>query len=69
MKFNYFHKEQKKAFKTNHHRPENLYYNKEDDCFTCPIGQKMRRVSEYEKPNSYGYVSTIKKYKAQNCKS
>ena len=32
------------------------------------MGQKMRCVSEYETPNSYGYVSTIKKYKAQNCK-
>lgn len=69
VKFNYFHKEQKKAFKTDPHRPENLHYNKEDDCFICPIGQKMDCINEYEKPNSYGYISIIKRYKAQNCKA
>jgi len=69
VKFNYFHKEQKKSFRMDPHKPENLHYNKEDDCFICPIGQKMECINEYEKPNSHGYVSTVKKYKAQNCKS
>lgn len=69
VKFNYFHKEQKKAFKTDPHRPENLHYNKEEDCFICPIGQKMECIDEYKRPNSYGYISTIKRYKAQNCKA
>jgi transposase len=69
VKFNYFHKEQKKSFKTDPYRPENLYYNKEADCFICPMGQRMECISEFEKSNDYGYVSTIKKYKAQNCRS
>jgi transposase len=68
VKFNYFHKEQKKAFKTDPHKSENLHYNEKEDCFICPMGQKMNCEHEYENPNIYGYVSTIKRYKAQNCK-
>jgi hypothetical protein len=41
VKFNYFHYEQTKKFKTNIFHKENLYYNEKDDCFYCPMGQKM----------------------------
>jgi transposase len=68
VKYNYFHKEQKKAFKSDPHRTENLFYNEEQDFFVCPMGQKMSLVGEYKKTNASGYVSTIKKYQAINCK-
>lgn len=68
VKFNYFHMEQKKAFKLNPHRTQNMYYNREDDYFVCPMGQHMSFVSEYEKSNTFGYISTIRKYQAKNCK-
>jgi transposase len=68
VKYNYFHKEQKKAFKTDPYMLENLYYNEEGDYFVCPMGQHMIFISEYNKTNSHGYTSTIKKYRATNCK-
>ncbi len=67
VKFNYFHKEQKKAFKSDPHKVENLHYNQEEDYFVCPSGQHMKVVAEYEKINESGYVSLIKKYRAKNC--
>ena len=67
VKFNYFHKEQKKAFKTDPHKVENLHYNTSEDYFVCPMGQHMRMVAEYEKTNASGYVSQIKKYQAKDC--
>jgi hypothetical protein len=41
--FNYFHKEQKKSFKDNAFLAQNLYYNKENDYFVCPIGHHMEK--------------------------
>ncbi|PKQ63065.1 transposase [Labilibaculum filiforme] len=69
VKFNYFHMEQKKAFKLDPYRVENMHYNKVDDYFVCPMGQHMNFVSEYEKSNGFGYISTIRKYRAKNCKN
>lgn len=68
VKFNYFHKEQKRAFKLDPEKVENLHYNTEGDYFVCPMGQHMTFVSEFKKSNSSGYVSKIRKYKAKNCR-
>lgn len=68
VKFNYFHIEQKKAFKQDPFRIENMHYNKDKDYFVCPMGQHMEFVSEYEKSNSFGYVSKIRKYRAKSCR-
>src|SRR5690606_40649781 len=39
VKCNYFHKEQKRAQKNNPFLLQNLYYNKEEDFYVCPMGQ------------------------------
>ena len=44
VKYNLFHKEQKRAFKNDIFRIENLYYNREEDYFVCPMGQHMQRI-------------------------
>ncbi len=67
VKFNYFHAEQKKAFKTNPYKVENLHYNETEDYFVCPMGQHMHFVAEYQKANTHGYQSTLRKYRAKNC--
>jgi len=68
VKFNYFHKEQTKAFKKDPSKVENLHYNQQEDYFVCPMGQPMTLIAEYEKVNESGFTSTIKKYRAQKCK-
>ena len=50
IKYNYFDKEQKKT-KTDK-KPfstEKLYYNEEEDCYYCPMGQKMKKIGEIKR--------------------
>jgi hypothetical protein len=44
VKYNYFHKEQKKSFRNNGFLAQDLYYNKEKDYYVCPMGQHMQKV-------------------------
>lgn len=69
VKYNYFHQEKKKAFKKDLRKVENLHYDQENDIFICPMGQAMKLVDQYEKENTSGYVSFIKKYQATNCQN
>ena len=46
VKYNYFHKEQKKTFKNNPFLFQNFYYNREQDYFVCPTGQHMNNVGK-----------------------
>lgn len=67
VKYNYFHKEQKRSFKNNPFLQQNLYYNQREDYFVCPMGQHMKRTGDTTKTNSSGYVSQIAVYKARQC--
>jgi hypothetical protein len=67
VKYNYFHKEQKRIFKNNPFLQQNLYYNNREDYFVCPMGQHMKRTRDITKTNSSGYVSQIAIYKARQC--
>ena len=67
VKYNYFHKEQKKPFKDDIFRIENLYYNKEGDYFVCPMGQHMERVGTRHNKTEKGYRTLNAVYRAQRC--
>jgi len=68
VKFNYFHKEQSKKWKENPSKIENLYYNDQQDCYYCPMGQKMTFVRESTRTTDNGYKQIKRYYQAQNCK-
>jgi transposase len=68
VKYNYFDKEQREKEKAKPvFHPENLYYNKEENCYYCPMGQKMRFIGNYIEKTEAGYERTLSKYQAQNC--
>ena len=67
VKYNYFHMEQKRAFRDNPFRIENLHYNAEGDYFVCPMGQHMRRVGTRHDRTESGYVIEQAAYRAQRC--
>ncbi len=69
VKYNYFHKEQTKKFKTDISRPENLYYNEKGDYFICPMGQKMVLITTGIRETSTGYKYETRTYQAVNCSS
>jgi hypothetical protein len=67
VKYNYFHKEQSRKFKLDVSRIENLYYNKAQDYFVCPMGQKMTTIYKSWRTSDLGYKYQVTHYRAQNC--
>jgi transposase len=52
----------KKPFAT-----DKLYYNKEKDCYYCPMGQPMNNIGTTTKKTSTGFKQHITIYQARNC--
>ena len=71
VKYNYFHKEQKqtKDKESNIKTVSSLYYNKQKDEYTCPIGQPMVKVGETNQSTENGYRQNKSIYEAKNCGS
>ncbi len=67
VKYQYFHIEQSKKWKTDPYRAENMPYNEKDDSFTCPIGQKMSFIGEKVKITDNGFRQIKRLYQAKNC--
>jgi len=68
VKYNTFDKEQKrKASYAKGFKSDELYYNKEQDCYYCPMGQRMQYISTSTHTTENGYQQQVKKYQAQNC--
>ncbi len=67
VKYNYFHKEQKRSFKKDAFHVQNLFYNPEQDFFICPMGQKMVKRGMGKRTSDLGYVSNVTYYKAIRC--
>lgn len=67
VKYNYFHKEQKKKMKNNPFLPQNLFYNAEQDFYVCPMGQRMEKIGEGKRTSANGYESKVAYYQAKRC--
>lgn len=67
VKYNYFYPEQQKGDKANSlFRVDNHYYNPQQDCYYCPMGQKMAFLETSQKISLGGYERTLSRYQAQN---
>lgn len=67
VKYNYFHKEQKRTMKNNPFLVQNLFYNAEKDFFVCPMGQRMENIGTGKRISSNGYESKVTYYQAKRC--
>jgi transposase len=67
VKYNYFHKEQKRSHKQNPFLVGNLYYNPQLDFYVCPMGQRMHCVGKGKRVSSNGYESQVFYYQAIRC--
>ena len=67
VKYNFFHKEQKRAFKDDIFRIENLYYNADGDYYVCPMGQHMERAGTRHNRTESGYRTLNAVYRAGDC--
>lgn len=46
---------------------DKLHYNKQQDCYICPMGQRMEKAGTYPKTTTTGFQQTISRYRAKNC--
>lgn len=67
VKYSYFHKEQKKKHQLDPSQKSNLYYDKAQDCYYCPMGQRMDKVFQKTQTTKTGYEQYIDVYQAKNC--
>lgn len=67
VKYNYFHKEQKRKMKNNPFLVQNLFYNKEQDFYVCPMGQRMEKIGQGTRKSGNDYQSSVSYYQAKNC--
>lgn len=68
VKYNYFDKElHEQANSNGKFHPDNLYYNKESDCYYCPMGQPMRYKDSKIEITDTGYKRLLSRYQAVNC--
>lgn len=67
VKYNYFHKEQKKKQKEDPFSVQNMYYNLKEDYYVCPMGQNLSNVGKGKRTSSNGYESKVTYYQAQRC--
>ena len=67
VKYNMFHAEDKRKYRGNPFLVQNLHYNEEEDYYVCPMGQHMEHIADIRSKSDLGYVSTVSRYRAQNC--
>lgn len=68
VKYSYFDKEQSSAHQAKHpFAPSKLHYNKDKDCYYCPMGQPMQNTGTYTKTTAAGFEQNLTKYQAVNC--
>lgn len=67
VKYNYFHKEQTRAFRNNPFLQQNLKYDPSTDEFTCPAGKSMVPISCKNPKSELGYRAHTQLYQASDC--
>ncbi|NUQ26793.1 MAG: IS1182 family transposase [Saprospiraceae bacterium] len=67
LKYPGYYQEQTQKRKDDAFHSSNLYYNKEDDYYLCPMGQHMTLRSTVTEKTSTGYEHQVHYYQAQRC--
>lgn len=67
VKYNLFHKEQKRAFKKDPVQPKNWSFDEEADEWTCTGGRKLSFRCEKKERSDLGHESTTRIYRCKDC--
>jgi hypothetical protein len=68
VKYAYFDKESNSTDNRGPFNVDNLFYNEQNDCFYCPMGQPMPLFDRKAETNESGYERELSYYQALNCK-
>lgn len=67
VKYNMFHKEQKRFFRKDPTQPKNWVFNKQSDEWTCTEDRKLTFQYEKKERSDLGYKSQVRIYRCDNC--
>ena len=67
VKYNMFHAEERRKYKSNPFLTQNMYYNADENYYVCPMGQHIVHISDVKSRSDLGYESTVSKYRAYDC--
>jgi len=68
VKYGMFDKQQNKNYKAKTpFSADKLFYNPKEDCYTCPMGQRMHYIGDIKNRTSTGFEQTLRRYQALNC--
>ena len=62
-----YEKSKKRSFRQNAYLWENMPYDKEKNCFTCPAGKELRFISNRKRKTKSGFEQVVSFYQAENC--
>ena len=62
-----FHQEQRRGYRKNAFLVQNLFYNRQENYYVCPMGQHLAFVREEERGSDAGYISRVSIYRAIRC--
>ena len=57
----------KRSFRRNAYLWENMPYDQEKNCFTCPAGKGLRFIGEKKRETKTGFEQTVSMYQAEGC--
>jgi hypothetical protein len=69
VKYSSFQQEQRSNKVDEPGKIDNLFYNKEQDCFYCPMGQPMKMIGSYITTTDNGFEQEYVSYQAKNCEN
>lgn len=67
LKYGNFGFEQTDSYLKNRFLPDNMSYDPQDDCYTCPIGRKIIRTGKNIRETATGYVIKANIYRCEDC--
>lgn len=67
IKYNNFHREQKKNYQQDPYSSANFFYNQDKDVAYCPMGQPMARIGQKRNRTKNGFEQTVTLYQALRC--
>ncbi|AZA92886.1 Transposase domain (DUF772) [Chryseobacterium nakagawai] len=68
VKYNMFDKQQNQKYNGKQPFSSNkLFYYHKEDCYICPMGQRMEYIGDARRKTSTGFEQTSKRYQAKNC--
>jgi transposase len=67
VKYNTFHKEKTRAYKSDRFRTDNLEYDAHSDSYVCPAGKPLKYTHNKEVVTANGYKSSRRVYEAEDC--